>query len=214
MANTPTKHPAARNAYVSLISDLSALLHGASSSANVLMEIGAWSEVEPTVDANDGTFRVRISNLDCVPVFLPATGAGYQIISHGSGWITAKNTPMQVAGVIRAPPKIDGTLVVSYRFSLLRWIWAWIFWVIVGIARMAIVAILLAIVAVAAYYMPWRAGLGALSAVASTGVTLAMDAMKSRASDAKSMPMPMPTPTPVPDATAFVRGVRVGGGRP
>ena len=56
---------------------------------------------------------------------------------------------------VTAPSKINGQLLVSWRWSLGRWLAAWVWWCWRMLLRILVWALILAIVWVAYAYLPW-----------------------------------------------------------
>lgn len=191
----------AHSAYLALSADFENLLRP----SNALMEIAGWKEVSSTIDSDKHVFRVRISNIEKIPISIPATGTGYQIIDRGSIWSTSHTSPLireHVSGtVIAAPTKIDGSLIVSYRFSLIRWIRAWILWLILLAVRVSIATFVVALCGIALWYVPW-----------SKVITITIVAIKSTVAlfqSSESVFTPTPTPTSTPMPNTITRGIRI-----
>ena len=196
----------AKSAYYALLADIQTVLQPRATRANVLMEIAPWSETEGTINFEKHTFTLRLSNLDRVPMSLPATGSGYQVLSHGSGWMTAQTAKIvydpATSTTITAPSKIDGTLLVSWKFSWFRWLWAWVFWLCVLCVRVSIVVVIVVVVAVVLYMIPW----GELCILAMRGITWVLSLRN-------TVSIPTFTPTPVP-SHGNVMGSRPVVGKP
>ena len=190
----------AQSAYYALYADLKTVLQ----STNPLLEIAGWQEVSPTIDPVGHFFRVRISNVEKMPVFMPAAGAGYQIVARGSMWATSHTSSLirdTAAGVtISAPSKIDGTLIVSYRFSMLRWLWAWLVWLVLFVVRMSIASMAVAVIGVVLWYIPWSK----IVTITITVLKLAGSMIESAQNGSATA-----TPTPSPAADNIMRSIRI-----
>lgn len=182
----------AQYAYRHIVADLRERLRPSGSNRNTLMEISPFEACH--IDSDSNTFTLNIYNLDFIPLGLPNTGLGYQVLLSDSIYHAAP-TSRGRDGLIGAPRLIDAVLTVSYRFSFLRWIWAKFFWVLVTFTRIAIVCIVVAIVAIAIRYIPWRWIAGWL-----VQIPALLKSMRA------AMPMPTPTPTP----TVFGAPPKVG----
>lgn len=147
----------ARSAYYSFSHDLRAAFRR--DGYNDGAEIADWDEARHTINADRCIFLVRVCNLKRMSL-APPTGNGYQVLQDLSEFRTATTAPLrhgkECDTVIAAPALIDGTYVVSYRFSALRFVRAWLVYLILLTLRFAIVAVLVAGLAFAAWYVPWQ----------------------------------------------------------
>lgn len=188
----------AQAAYYALYADLKSALQ----STNPLLEIAGWQEVSSTIDSVGHLFRVRISNVEKMPMFMPAAGSGYQIIARGSMWATSSTSSLirdATSGVtISAPSKIDGTLIVSYRFSLLRWLRAWIVWLVLFVVRVSIASMAIAVIGVVLWYIPW-----------SKIITITITLIKATTSMVQTVQKESVTPTQSPSTENIIRPIRI-----
>lgn len=191
-----SQNAAARNAYWTVRHDFMAVLRPRNSSRNVGVEISSWDDVEPTIDEDAKTFRVRISNLDNVPWGLPATGDGYQVLGTLDGWHGAPSSQIihdaTTDSHISAPSRWEGTLIVSYRWTLGTWLRAWAYWAwrrLLQVLAWVLVLAVLAAVGWLLWQVPWTALLGLFT---------------------RDTVVPTPTPMPTPMPHVGGRPPRVG----
>lgn len=146
----------ARSAYYSFTHDLRAAFRDG---YNDRAEIADWDEARHTINPDRCIFHVRVSNLKRTSL-APPTGHGYQVLQDLSEFRTATTAPLRHSKecdtVIAAPSLIDGTYVVSFRFSALRFVRAWVVYLVLLTLRFAIVATLVAGLAFAAWQVPWQ----------------------------------------------------------
>lgn len=148
----------ARSAYYSFAHDLRATFRR--DAYNSGAEIADWDEARNTINPDRCTFQVRVCNLRRMTLAAP-TGQGYQVLQDLSEFRTPTTSQLRhgkdTDSVIAAPSLIDGTYVVSFRFSTFRFLRAWLVYLVLLTVRFAIVAVLVAALAAAAWYVPWHA---------------------------------------------------------
>lgn len=125
---------------------------------NSAVEMEHWETVKHRVDKELSLFEVNIYGVDAAPFTFPRGGWTYQVV--GGGWKTAQGAALYrdatANTLISAPTAMEGRWVISYKFSMWRWLWAWIRWTFELIARLLVVSFLVALLAYTAYRIPWH----------------------------------------------------------
>lgn len=198
----------ARNAFYAARDDLSAVLARVEPGYNTNIEFSRWDDCQATVDEKAGTFRVTVSKLNRVPFNLPATGKGYQVLGVVGGWRTNDVADLAPSasgrGFVSAPSRMQGTLLISYRWSFSAWVRAWAYWIWRRILRVIAWLVLLAFIALAAYaiyILPWAPMIRL--------VISSYNYLRPPAATPVSTPSPTPPP---PRDTGGGHGPRVGNG--
>ena len=197
----------ARNAFYAARDDLSVALSRVEPGYNATIEFSRWDDARATLDEKAGTFCMTVSKLNRVPLNLPATGAGYQILGLVGGWQTSEVAELAPnaagRGFVSAPSRMQGTLLVSYRWSLSAWARAWIYWIwrrVLRVIAWVFLLTVLAVVAYGVYLLPW--------APMARLVYSSYNYLRSPA----ATPIHASSPTPPPRETSSGHGPRVGNG--
>lgn len=204
--------PQARHAYYQVKGDLDRYLVVRNSDKNRQRQYSSWEEVRASINDESSTFVMRVSHLDMVPLSIPATGDGYQILHSADGWHRASTATLvhdpATDSYVSAPSRFEGDLVISFKWTLTNWLRAWAYWLWRTALRLVAWVVLLAILVAAGWALwqvPWT----------TTTQTIVQLFGRYRA-DAyhhlqhSATPTPTETPAPTPGEMITARRPRVG----
>lgn len=154
----------ANAAYNNVVADLKKQFRAQDHHGNHAVEFASWEEVRETINPDHATFRLRVARVAKLPFSITPTGSGYQIVGTVGGWQTAIASTVHVdratGNYMTAPSRIDGTLVISYRWSFGSWLSAWLYWLLRLVRRCVAIAILVAFIGVVVFaaqrWLPWH----------------------------------------------------------
>ena len=206
--------PQARHAYYQVCGDLDRCLLVRNSDKNRQRQYSPWDEVRHTINDDASTFTLHVSRLDMVPLNIPATGDGYQILHSLDGWHRPSTSSVVhdpvTESYVSAPSRFEGDLVISFKWTIGNWLRAWAYWV--WRTALRIVAwVLLLVVLIAIGWALWQTPWSRLAQPVLARITgLAAASATATARHESATTTASPTPSPPSGEMIAGRGPRVG----